>query len=59
MSGTVYYIDHASMGDGAVGIIFDQDTKAVYTGLGVHTEDDPMAADISRLCGIHLLKRAE
>ena len=53
MSGTVYYIDHASMGDGAVGIIFDQDTKAVYTGLGVHTEDDPMAADISRLCGIH------
>ena len=50
------YIDQNTMSDGAIGVIFAQKTRVVYTGLDVQTErDESLAAEISRLCGIHFL----
>ena len=53
MSRTIYIDNTTTGGDGPTGIILDHGTKAVYTGLGIHTEqDDPAVAEIARLCGI-------
>ena len=47
------YID-AGPSDGPSGIIFERETKVVYTGLEVLTEEEgPFLAEVSRLCGVH------
>ena len=49
------YIDSTAM-DGAIGIIFERETKVVYTGLELLTEEDgPFLEEVSRLCGVHFL----
>lgn len=49
------YIDSTAM-DGAIGIIFKRETKVVYTGLELLTEEDgPFLEEVSRLCGVHFL----
>lgn len=46
------YIDQSTM-ERAVGLINEQGTKVVYTGLEVTTEaDGPLLAELSRLCGL-------
>lgn len=58
MSETIY-IDSGTM-DGAVGIVFEKETKVVYTGLEILTEeDDPLLEEISRLCGVHFFSRGQ
>ena len=51
------YIDNGTM-DGAIGIIFEKETKVVYTGLEILTEEDgPLLEEVSRLCGVHFFPR--
>lgn len=46
------YID-AGPSDGPTGIIFERETKAVYTGLSVLSEKNSgLVAEVSRLCGM-------
>ena len=53
------YID-AGPSDGPSGIIFERETKVVYTGLEVLTEEEgPFLAEVSRLCGVHFFPREQ
>lgn len=53
------YID-AGPSDGPSGIIFERETKVVYTGLEVLTEEEgPFLAEVSRLCGVHFFPRGQ
>lgn len=53
------YID-AGPSDGPTGILFERETKVVYTGLEVLTEEEsPFLAEVSRLCGVHFFPRGQ
>ncbi len=53
------YID-VGQSDGPTGIIFERETKVVYTGLEVLTEEEePFLAEVSRLCGVHFFPRGQ
>lgn len=53
------YID-AGPSDGPSGIIFERETKVVYTGLEVLTEEEgPFLVEVSRLCGVHFFPRGQ
>lgn len=53
------YID-AGPSDGPIGIIFERETKVVYTGLEVLREEEgPFLAEVSRLCGVHFFPRGQ
>lgn len=53
------YID-VGPSDGPTGIIFEQETNVVYTGLEVLTEEEgPFLAEVSRLCGVHFFSRGQ